>query len=155
MYALDSMNYILNKPNLKKGFKLYYNCDSIAFMKRIVGDTIEIYRKGGYRPLYYSSIYEFSSFKHYIANYDSTDGHYLSKFYEDGRIILEHPSHYILIIKNDSLFNYYVDDSQYLMAALSIDFELTQEKIDEKKQELRQKYSPKEKIRFYLSQRFV
>lgn len=153
LHVLDSIGYVLNRPTVPEGFNVYYDCDSVVFMKRIIGDTIEIYQKGGYTPLYYSSTSKFDSFEHYIENYDPTDFTYLSKFYKDGRIILENPTHHILIVKNDSLFNYYADDFQYIDQAIDLDLkvmydEITPHEANKKKQELRAQYSPVEKLDF-------
>lgn len=122
-HVLDSLNISLNKPVPPEGFTLFYNCDSFPFMKKINGDTISIYTKGGSIPLYYASKYESDNFLYYLSHPDTSGVSYLSGFYYDGRIIHQYLSLEQFVFANDSLFSIRFNDDEYTKIAMNSVFE--------------------------------
>ena len=98
-YSFITQNKIkLNAVTAPKGFKIYYNCDSMLFMKGNFGDTIKIWTPGieGYEEL--------EEFEKTMKNEKYGKTIFAKEVYSDGRIMVEYYHETQFIYRNDSLF---------------------------------------------------
>jgi hypothetical protein len=100
---LASMNISLNQVQPMPGFTLFYNCDSMLFMRGDFGDTIKIWTPAlewGYHLDEFKEIVNDTSFGRTI---------FPKSIHSDGRIFVATYFETQLIYRNDSLFQ--IDDT--------------------------------------------
>src|SRR5574343_759807 len=88
----------LNTVTPPAGFKVYYNCDSLLFLKGSFGDTIKIWTSA---MDWYQDLEEF---KEIIKNESFGKTQFVKSIGNDGRIYVSSYHQTELIYRNDSLF---------------------------------------------------
>lgn len=146
-HVLDFLSIKFNRPDTPEGFRLYYNCDSMAFFKKIHGDTITILTQASMTPMSFESDYEFNSFTYYISHRRSYPPSFPQKYMDDGRIEIVDYGPTIFIFRNDSLFIRESNDDKFLEKMFKIIDKHTKGKIDSAKMTreisiVREKYKP-------------
>ena len=110
----DSLSIELNKPIIPSGFKTYYDCDSVAFFRKDISDTIIFLTIAGYTSITYHSEYPFNLFKILANKYHSYPPSYPTNFLEDGSVVFVQYSEKVFVAKNDTLyFKDINDDDSY------------------------------------------
>ena len=104
IHAMDSVGMKLNQPAVPKGYTLYYDCDSLAFFKRISGDSIIFLTPGSEMPLSYSGEKSIESFPSYLSTRKNFPPSFPNKFLNDGRINIIDYSQTLFLYRHDSLF---------------------------------------------------
>ena len=120
---IKANNIKLNTVTPPTGFNVYYNCDSMLFMRADVGDTIKILTPGSQMPQ------ELDVFKETMAQKEFGITIVASKIYHDGRIMVDFYRQTNFIFRNDSLFEL-VDTAEYPDGGFEIFNDYFNEKID-------------------------
>lgn len=95
---LKTNNIKLNQVKPPHGFKVYYNCDSVLFMRGNFGDTIKFLIASSELPQ------EISDFKKSTKKQNFGITSFAKKILPDGRIVLASYGAKDFINRNDSLF---------------------------------------------------
>ena len=95
---LELNNIKLNKVNPPKGFKVYYNCDSMLFLRGNFKDTIKIWTPSVGQPQ------ELKIFKETLKDKDYGITVFAEQIFDDGRIMVEYYHQTEFIFRKDSLY---------------------------------------------------
>lgn len=102
---LDQHNIELNQPKGIEGFDHFVDCDSNHSFRKIVGDTIILYSKGGSAPK------SLSEFKELILHQSYNVTRYPSLIQKNGTILMTNLDKLVFIWRNDTLYLW--DDTNY------------------------------------------
>jgi hypothetical protein len=80
------------------GYAVYYNCDSIPFLRKVVGDTVKIWTEAANFAMDISDVEKYMS----QDNFGKTQ--YVKDIFSDGRVSLSGMHETIFISRHDSLY---------------------------------------------------